>query len=387
MDAKNPLTYLITFLFLIILSINLEVKTEQHFVLLAKSMLNHQLNLELVNNNASNHSFFQNKYFWPLGPFPAVLIIPFVAFIKPFYQGYISFPITLLNFFLLYKIARILNLNHQKSLLLTTFFIFGSVYTPLAVLPASWYFAQVVACSFLIFAIYEFLNKRRYLVIGVLIAFCTATRLNLIFSSLFFGYYIAKNPDIIKNLLKFTTPIIISLVLIGIYNYSRFQNPFEQGYNLQIIPEATAARREVGLFSLKHIPSNLFYMLLKGPEPVLNSANELKAPYITFDSYGLSLFFLSPVLFLLYKANFKKEIAKVSLVTASVMLIPLLTYYGIGHKQVGFRYALDLFPFIFLILIDPLKKTRTKILYPLIIFGVFFSFFFSILYFGGLDIN
>lgn len=302
-------------------------------------------------------------------------------------QSYLSFPLTLINFFLLYKIARKLKLNTEKSLLAAIFFIFGSIYTPLALLPASWYFAQVVACSLLIYAIWEFLAKRRYLLIGITIAASVATRFNLILSSIFFLYFLLKKPFLLKNLIKFSAPIIISLILLGVYNYLRFQNPFEHGYNLQIIPQEATQRREIGLFSASHIPSNLFFMLLKGPEPVLNNAHELKAPFITFDAYGLSLFFLSPVLFLLYRANFQKELTKVSIATALLMLIPMLTYYGIGHKQVGYRYALDLLPFIFLIMVDPFKTTTIRLLYPLILFGVIFSVFFSMLYLGGLQIN
>lgn len=387
MYAKNPLTYIISFLFIVFFTTNIFVVTQQHFVLLARSFINGQLTIPPTDNNVSDLALFQGKYYWPLGPLPAILIMPFVPIFKYFLQGYIAFPLSLLNFYLLYKIARKFEHNHQKSLLLATFFVFGSVYTPLAALPASWYFAQTVACSFLIFAVYEFLNNRRYLIIGILIALSVATRLNLLFSSLFFLYYIFKKPDRIINLLKFTTPILITLILIGIYNFARFQTPIESGYNLQLIPQEASDRRSIGLFSIYHIPSNLFFMLLEGPEPVLNSAHELKAPFVTFDSYGLSLFFLSPVLFYLYKANFKKEIIAVSTVTIFVLLIPVITYYGIGHRQVGFRYALDFFPFIYLLLIDAVKKVKINKLYWVILIGVFISIYFSFIYLNGQQIN
>ena len=387
MYAKNPLTYIISFLFIVFFTTNIFIVTEQHFILLAKSYVSGQLTIPPTNNNVSDLALYKDKYYWPLGPFPAVIIVPFVAVFERFLQGYISFPLSVLNFYLLYKIARKFELSHQKSLLLATFFIFGSVYTPLAALPASWYFAQVIACSFLIFAIYEFLNKRRYLLIGIFIALSAATRLNLLFSSLFFLYFLLKAPNKLANLLKFASPIVIVLVMIGIYNYSRFQNPLESGYNLQMIPQEASDRRSIGLFSIHHIPSNLFFMLLKGPEPVLNSAHELKPPFLTFDSYGLSLFFLSPVLFYLYKANYKKEIIAVSSVTILVLLIPIITYYGIGHRQVSFRYALDFFPFIYLLLLDSVKKVQIKKLYLLIFTGVFFSIYFSFIYLNGQQIN
>lgn len=380
MYAKNPLTYLIAFLFIVFFTTDIFINTEQQFVLLAKSFLNNQITLDPTNNIISDLALYQGKYYWPLGPLPAVLLTPFVFFSKDFLQGYLSFPLSLLSFYLLYKIAGRLQVGHQKSLFLAVFFIFGSVYTPLAMLPISWFFAQVVACTLLLLAIYEFTGKRRYGLIGPCIALCVATRLNLILASLFFLYFILKSPKTLQNLLKFTLPIITSLALIGIYNFNRFQTPFESGYNLQLVPQEADVRRSIGLFSIAHIPSNLFYMLLKGPEPVLNSAHELRSPFVSFDTYGLSLFILSPVLFLLFKVNLKKELVAASSLVSLALLIPIITYYGIGQSQVGFRYALDFYPFIYLLVIDATKKTGIKSLASLVLLGVFTSMYFTFMY-------
>lgn len=386
MSYKNPLIYIIPFLFIIFLFTSLIVKTEQHFVLLAKSFLSGSLALTQDFKNISDLSLFDGKYYWPLGPFPAVMLIPFVMLFKSFLQGYLSFPLTLLNFYLLYKIAKKMGLTKNKQFLLPVFFIFGTIYTSLALLPASWYFAQIVACTLLIIALYNFLHSRNYLLIGVLVALASATRFNLILSSVFFLYFLLKRPIQIKNLVKFSLPVIFIITLLGAYNQARFKTPFESGYNLQLIPEATRERRSIGLFSLAHIPSNLYYMLLNGPSPVLNEKTHmLKPPFVTFDSYGTSLFFISPLLIFLYKANYKKEIIKIAGLTCILMLIPIITYYGIGQKQVGYRYALDFFPFIFLLLADAIKKVRLKTIWVLAAFSLFVNFFFSFLYLFGLE--
>lgn len=385
MFYKKPLLYVIFLLFIILLFTNLLVNTEQHFVLLAKSFLSGSLSFTQEFSNVSDLVIFDGKYYWALGPLPAILLMPFVFIFKNFLQGYLVFPVTLLNFYLIFRIAKKLNLDEKKSYLASIFFIFGSIYAPLALLPASWYFAQVIACTFLIIALFEFLTSRRYLLIGISVALATATRLNLIFSSLFFLYYIFKKPSF-KKLAEFSIPIICALFFIGTYNFLRFGNPLESGYSLQTIPKETSERRNLGLFSIKHVPSNLYYMLVNGPEPTLEEkTHELKPPFITFDSYGLSIFFLSPLLFLIYKANFKKEIVRISTLTTAIIILPLITYYGIGQKQVGYRYALDFFPFVLLILLNAFERIETKFMYPLIFFGVFFCFFFSFLYLFGLE--
>lgn len=385
MYYKSPLTYILVFLFILLLFSNLLISKEQQFVLLAKSFQVGKLsfvNLE----NISNASLYNNLYYWPLGPLPSVLILPFLYLSNHFYQGFLSFPLSILNFFLLYKLARFVNVEHKKSVLLATFFIFGSIYTPLAAIPGSWYFAQTVACTFLILAIFEFTKRKGYFLTGTYIALALATRFTLIFSLPFFIYLVFRTESTISNILKLLVPIIISIVLLGVYNQSRFKNPFEQGYNYQLIPQDAQARRDIGLFSVKHVPGNLYYMLFKGPDPVLaDNSHLLKPPFITFDSFGLSIFFLSPILLLIYKANFGQKLNLASLLAIATTIIPLLTYYGIGHKQVGYRYALDFFPFVYLLVADASKRINYKLMLILIFWGVFFSFYFSFLYMFGFD--
>jgi hypothetical protein len=386
MYYKNPLTYLIALFLLILAFTNYILIQQQQFVLLAKSFLSGSLALTDIGGRVSDTVLIGDKFYWPLGPFPAVLLIPFVYFFDSFKQGYLQFPLNILNFYLVYKIALILKVDRGRSLLLAVFFILGSIYTPVGALPASWYFAQIVSCTLLILSIYEFLTKRRYLLIGIFIAAATATRFTMITASIFFIYYLLKRPFNYSNLLKFLIPLVISINLLGTYNYLRFKNPLESGYKLQLIPDEPKARRDIGLFSIQHIPGNLYYMLFKGPDPVFRDKSHLlKPPFITFDSYGLSIFFLSPILFLIFIADYKQELNKLSLASSLFMLLPIITYYGIGQKQVGYRYALDFLPFLFLITASASKKVNKKILYPVIFFGVFFSIFFTFLYLTGLD--
>ncbi|KKR77954.1 MAG: hypothetical protein UU23_C0006G0009 [Candidatus Curtissbacteria bacterium GW2011_GWA1_40_9] len=387
MYYKNPLTYLIPFLFIVLLFTNLQITKEQQFVLLAKSFQNSSLALTNLGENISDTSPYQGKYYWPLGPFPAIIILPFLFIFQNFYQSYLSFPISILNFILLFQIAKFLGLDKKKSLILSIFFIFGSIYTPLAAIPASWYFAQTVACFLTIAAIYEFLVKKSYFIPGVLIAAATATRFNLILVSIFFIILATVEGTKPTKIIKLLLPITVSVILIFSYNNLRFGNPLESGYNLQLIPQEALARRNIGLFSTQHIPSNLYYMIFKGPEAVFkDSSKELTFPYLSFNNYGLSIFFLSPILLLLHKANFKNKLIKTSTLTTFVLLIPILTYYGIGQKQVGYRYALDFFPFLFLMLTDAVKSINIKLLYLIVFWGVFFSITFTLFYISGLDL-
>lgn len=364
--------------FLPFLAVNVIIYREQQFVFLAHSFLNGSFSFISLPETTNDLSLFNGKYFWPLGPFPAVIMMPFVLFFKTnFLQWPISFPLTIANFWLVIKIANKLNLSTTKSYFLSIFFIFGSVYTPNAVISFSWYFAHVVATSLLLLVIYEFLNKRRWLIIGTLIAFATLTRSTLILSSVFFLFYLLKKPVARINILKFFLPLTLAVFATFFYNYARFGSIFESGYKYQLIPEESALRRSYGLMSLQHIPSNLYYMLISTPLPVFeDSSHVLKFPYLIYDPYGISIFFMSPLLFLIFKANLKEKFVKASLITSAAIAIPIITYYGIGYVQLGYRYALDFLPFLLFPLSSAIKNTNEIKVGFLVFLGVLITWFF-----------
>ncbi len=81
---------------------------EQQFVFLAKSFLEGKLYLtEIPYGNLGDLSLYNNHYYWPLGPFPAIILLPFVAiFGTNFLQIFLQFPLNILNYFLLFKISK-----------------------------------------------------------------------------------------------------------------------------------------------------------------------------------------------------------------------------------------------------------------------------------------
>src|SRR3990167_8544335 len=121
MSFKNPQTYVIFALFGISLILSSLVWTQQHFVLLARSFLEGSLAFTQVPQDISDLSFYSGKYYWPLGPFPAIIAMPFAYFFKYFIQGYISLPLTILNFYLLVKIAAKMGLDTKRKYLAAIF--------------------------------------------------------------------------------------------------------------------------------------------------------------------------------------------------------------------------------------------------------------------------
>ncbi|OGD92247.1 hypothetical protein A3D07_00360 [Candidatus Curtissbacteria bacterium RIFCSPHIGHO2_02_FULL_42_15] len=363
---------LLVFLFVLFVLFQPAIINEKHFIYLAYSFLQGSFSLVKLPSSLIDFSYFNGQYFSPLGPVPAIILTPFVLFFKTsFPEQIIKLPLSIINFYLTYKIATKLKLAPSKSFALAVFFIFGSVYTPIAAISYSTYFSQVVTTSFLLFALYEFLHQRRWTIIGIAIALASLTRTTTLFASVFFGVFLIQKSPRITNLAKFVIPIISALILMMSYNYARFGNFFETGYRYQIVLEESAKRRELGLFSIKHIGTNIYYMLFKTPELLSHF------PFLRFNDYGMSIFILSPALFLIFKAKFKDKLVKASLMTILVTLIPLITYYGIGVRQIGYRYALDLAPFLLIILASAFKKVDETLIYFLTVLSIFIVWVFT----------
>ena len=365
--------WLLVFLLTLLASFNLTAANESHFVYLAYSFIKGSVSLVKLPPNLIDFSYFNGGYFSPLGPLPAIILMPFVLIFKTnFPEQIIKFPLSIINFWLIYKIATKLKLAPSKSFALAVFFIFGSVYTPVAAVSYSTYFSHVVTTSTLFLALHEFVSYRRWILIGTAVALGTLTRTTAFFASIFFIIFLIQKPPRFANLAQFITPIFIALILMISYNYARFGNFFETGYRYQIVLEESAKRREFGLFSVKHISTNLYYMLFKTPDPATHF------PFLRFNDYGMSVFILSPVLFLILKANFKDKLVKTSMVAILVTLIPLITYHGIGIRQIGYRYALDFAPFLLIILASAFKKADEILIYFLAILGIFITWFFTL---------
>ncbi len=389
---------LLTIMFGVILAFNLSIKANQQFIYLAdsfsKGRLDFQekhLNFLTVRKNDygliwTDTAEWQGKKYWPLGPFPALLLVlPVKLFGTKFLQGYLSFALTLLNFFLLWSISRRQKFRVFDALFLAAFFIFGSAYLGVATFSVSWYFGQIVAITLLLLALYEYLRhipevrpqtevgplEIRWWLIGLYLALAIITRNTFLFTSLFFVimiFFEKKSLKIkLKNLFLFSSYILASIFLILLYNWARFGNPLEGGYNLQEIPPVLARAREIGLFSFKHIPGNLYFMLFRSPDPVLALPDTyiLKYPYITANIWGLGIFFTAPVLLYIFNASSRDREIRALTVTSLITLIPIITYYGIGVSQIGYRYILDIYPLLYVILgkaLTPRLPLKAKIL-------------------------
>jgi hypothetical protein len=341
--------------------VNLSITEGQHFSLLARSFLEGKLYYTSVPDYFSfDVVVYKGHYFWSQGPFPAVVLMPFVAlwglFHKFFYQVYLQVPLAALTGYLVYAIARKEGFSRSDALCWVLAFLFGGVYVGVMGMSGSWYFAQVVTVALLWFSLFEFVGKKRWWVIGGIMGAVFLSRATAALGLLFFLLdilWLEKGTPRQKatRFGQLVWPALTSVVVWGIYNYLRFENPFEQGYKLQVLGYGPLreARDRYGLESLIHLPGNLYYLFFAAPVPVFKDAvtHVLKFPYVQVDIWGLGIFFISPYLVYMYELNYRNKLAQAVWLAVGFTAIPVLLYYGIGVRQFGYRYALDFLPFVY----------------------------------------
>jgi hypothetical protein len=131
-----------------------------------------------------------------------------------------------------------------------------------------------------------------------------------------------------------------SLLFFFFYNWARFGSFFESGYGMAALPPFLETLRQQGLFSPVHIGMNLEYLFLKLPSFTATF------PWFQPDGLGMSVFFTSPALLLALLAPWRDRRTWILFITAILVLIPTLLYYGGGWLQYGYRYFLDSIPFV-----------------------------------------
>jgi hypothetical protein len=346
---------------------------------LSTQFVNGHITLPIYNLPIRDISAYYNNFYVYFGPLSSILLVPFAFFFKDaFPQVTIGIGSMIASFIAVYFISKKFKFSSLDSLWLSLFFVFSTVLFSSSVINITAYQVEALGVPFTLFAIWAYFSKKNSLLIGLFLGLATMTRITLMLSVIFFFFELLQKRFSIKQFLLMLIPIIIALSLLGAYNNRRFHSIFETGYNynISIRDLPIGANLKYGDKSIMHVPANLYSLLVMSPEPLLKNHDGgfiLKFPYIKLSPWGVAIWFTSP-LFLLLLCRFKKNTYTISAGLASIALAaPVLLWYSIGYAQVGYRYALDFLPYIFLLLIPSLLPKLSKIAIILIIIGVIFN--------------
>jgi len=345
-------------------------EASSHFVL--KSLFEGKLNLNYIKHlqQYCDFSIYNEGVYSPFGIGFYATLMPFWLLLpKITFQGLTAIFFLLVSFIALYKIAIKMGLPENKSLWLLFFLASGTSIFPLVIASNSIpsFTIQIIGFAYLTLAILEYFYQKRFWLIGLLLMLAFLTRPPLILGSVFFILKIITEKyslkQKIKNLSILFIPLSLGVIIFAYYNFARFGTIFETGYQYQNVLIKNYGTNPV-LLSFKNIFKNLYYFLLAPPTLIKGF------PFFKPNGMGTGLLFISPVLFLTLFTLKKFKNVWISWTTVLVMSIIPLMWIDPGQWQIGYRFAVDFFPFLFLILFYFIRQNKlSKLTFALLVFG------------------
>lgn len=330
--------------------------------------------------NLSNYmhdvAVYQDKYYSPFPPFPALLLTPFVVILGLNYTNTVIIALffTWLNILLLHKVLQKINQTNVSNAWWIVAFFAGTGYWWACISSNSvYYFSHIVAVTALIAMLYA-MQFRLFWLAACMLAIAFLTRqMTIFFYILFlFSFYNSAYRNSFKQWGLVNLPIVLGVIIYLAYNYVRFESPFETGYKYVSSEALFHAElvKKYGIFHIIYVPYNFYYMFLQG------FSIEMSPPFywknVQVNPYGTSLIAASPFVLLAFFANYKNRLNIAAAVSVLIILTFTLMYQNNGWVQYNTqRFTLDFLPVLMLLVIDGARNSlSSKWIKGLIVYAV-----------------
>jgi hypothetical protein len=220
---------------------------------------------------------------------------------------------------------------------------FGTLLFNQAIRGNDYYLTHAEAMLFTIIALVEWQGRRRAWLIGLALGLAGLARPPVLLAVIPFGLAFALTGTGRRSrVAAFASPVALMICLAGLYDWLRFGSPFETGYAMSTLASSDLAKsRALGVFSIRHIPRNLWLLVFNG------FGYRPGFPYLVPDPDGHSILLTSPALLAAVGAGIRAKTPVILWASAGLVTIVLLLYYGGGGTTTfGYRYFLDATPFL-----------------------------------------
>jgi len=352
--------------------------TQNAYLKFAESILNGDFSLPEM-SSYNDMIKYNGKYYLPYPPFPAFILLPLVLLFDSHNVNtvFIALLLSCLNLFLFYKIFKKIGIRWYLINWLLLGFFFGTGYW-FAIFTSHhvYSFAHITATSISLLVINELLGKKRWFLVGVLIGLCFLTRQFLfLYMILAIGFLwtSSENSQVFqkwKETLKLTIGFSTFVFLYLVYNYYRFNNPFDTGYAYILYNGVLAHRvNDFGVFSYKYVPFNFYSSVFKGFNIEFEGLQMLSIK--DMDLWGTSVLASSPFVVASCCAKWKKELRISAWLTIILIFTGTLFYHNNGFQQINtMRFSLDFMPVLFLLIALGANRMQGWLFKSMIIYAV-----------------
>jgi uncharacterized protein (DUF697 family) len=298
-------------------------------------------------------------------PVPALMLLPFVAlFGLEFPQNVASCIYAGISVGLAWLLLGRFALTVPRRLMLTAVFGFGTVFWYVAEVGSAWYLGHVCAVMFSTAAVVLALDRRWPFAIGVLLGLAAISRLPVALAFvgvlpllLGIGWPIRLPRDraAVRATVAFGLGMAVPVGLYFLYNLARWGTLMERGYTLipGVLDDPIYVKH--GIFAIEYIPRHLYAIFLQSWRYVDD------VPFLQPDWRGLGLFLTTPVFLWIIRARLQDPRVFGSVIAISLVSIPIITHGNVGLAQFGYRFSLDVQPFLFVILATVFERGMSRL--------------------------
>jgi hypothetical protein len=290
-------------------------------------------------------------------PMPAIILMPFVfLFGANFPQQYLAHLIGAGIAVLTLKLSLTVQKDYKLAIWTTLTIGLGSIIWYLSSVGSVWYLGQITACFFITAALVESLNKKRVFLVGIFLGAAYLSRIHTILSVFLFFFLLKDKLTNIKSVIKFLLPMALFFLFDCLYNYLRYQVPWNNGYFLipGTLDEPWFSK---GIMHPSYIIENLKIAFLAIP----NFYNHF--PYIQPSWAGLAIWITTPAFIFSLWAKFKEKITKFLWLSIFLIFLVVGAHGATGFAQFGYRFAVDFYPFLTLLMIKGVASQKGPLWY------------------------
>jgi hypothetical protein len=330
---------------------------------------------------------FQGKTYITFPPFPALLMLPFVALsggAESFRDGqfvlWLAGLAPALLFLVLEKLRRPnsegvthSNRSERQNAALALLYAFGSVFFFTAVQGTVWFAEHVVCSSVLALYVLFALDATQPLLCGLLIGCAYMCRPPVLLTGVFFALEairvragglpvdgtwpqrLAKTFErvdkkaLARDYALFVAPLALVFLISSYMNHLRF-GTWNPNVGHEYLTVVWAARmKKWGLFNLHFLAKNLGVSLTMLPWLAPGGSPPGTIPF-QVNEHGLALWFTTPIYFWLLWPRKNGWLYAIVAITAALPAIMDLLYQNSGWRQFGYRFSNDYAILLFVLL-------------------------------------
>lgn len=332
--------------------------------------------------NTGDLIFYHNKYYLPYPPAPVLVLMPFVIFGDGFPNSIlIAVLLTCLNIFLTYKIFQKLKIKDIYIPWLIYGFFFGTGYWYVLLSAHHVYgFAEVVSVTGILLLLNDLFGEKRAILMGIFLGMAFLSRQFTVFLAIFVigylvNYYFIQpiHPDrrlLWRKSLLFLGSLGLSIILYCLYNYVRFGNPMDTGYEHIAFLGALKERVDQhGVFNFHYVLYNLYSYLFKGFNIKFTGNEFLHIKDV--DLYGSAVLIASPFLVASFKTGWNRFLKRSAWIAIGIIFTGLLFYHNNGKDQINTsRFALDFLPLMLVLASQGIQNIPPWLFKGMIIYSI-----------------